>query len=75
MIEFYFRAIAVALVILAALLLGTMTAVVGALDRIEALENKTADPDPNPIKTFITEAQALNERLIAEEMERTSADE
>lgn len=62
-------------VIIGLLCLATMVAVIGLMDRVKRIEDKGARKDPDPIKTFIVDAQELQARLIAEEMERTSADE
>ena len=66
--DFYLVAIGFALILLAALLLGTMAAVVGALDRIRALED--APKDNQPLKTLIDESVEKQARLRAQEAER-----
>lgn len=62
--------------IIGLLLLAVMVAVIGLHDRVKKIETKDANNDPDPIKSFIVDAQELQARLIREEEERlTSADE
>lgn len=70
--EFYLFAIGISLFLLACLLLGTMAAVVGALERIRALED--APKDNQPLKTLIAESVEKQARLIekSEEVEETN---
>lgn len=69
--EFYLSAIGFALFLLASLLLGTMAAVAGVLERIRKIEETQAGIDSEPIRTLISEAREIQARLLADEEERS----